>query len=127
MTSAQGTDYGWTVGTPGLFAIEVTSPAGLDAQVVVKDEAGEVVADEVAEAAGQPVTAKVLSLKPGRFTLTVKDVAGDSGFDYALAIRAEEVADAHAAKPMLEEKQPEAKTVAAAPVVKVKAKPAKKN
>lgn len=89
-----GNDYTWSVEKPGQYELEVTPPAGkkfpLDAQLVVKNAAGEVVKDEVGSGPGTPVLVK-LDAQPGSYTVTVKDVDGTEvkgGFDYKFAIRA---------------------------------------
>lgn len=92
VTSTFGNDYTWTVEKDGKFDISVTPPSGkkypLDAQIVVKNAAGEVVADHSAPAPGSKALASV-DLKAGTYTITVKDLGGDSvtgGFDYKLEI-----------------------------------------
>lgn len=94
VTSKSGNDYAWTVEKAGNYELVVTPPAGkkfpLDAQLVVKNAAGEVVKDEVGEAPGKAVSIK-LDAQPGTYTVTVKDVDGTTvkgGFDYKLAINA---------------------------------------
>ncbi|MBS1153161.1 MAG: hypothetical protein H6Q89_4859 [Myxococcaceae bacterium] len=131
LSSESGNSYTWTVEQAGPYSLEVTPPAHkkipLDPQIVVKNSDGEVVLDEVAANAGQPVVAKAADLKPGVYTVTVKDVGGDTvsgGFDYKLAIRSDAVVAevAPAAEPtrnMLEDSKPApAKKVAAAPKAK---------
>ena len=127
LTAESGNAYTWTVETAGAYAVEVTPPAHkkypLDAQVVVKDADGEVVLDEVAANAGQPVVARLANLKAGIYTVTVKDVDGDSvsgGFDYKLAIRTEALAQAPAHNMLEDSKKAPVKKVAAAPKAKSK-------
>ena len=142
VTSESGNAYTWTVEKEGPYSLEVVPPAHkkipMDPQIVVKDAAGEVILDEVAPNTGEAVIAKATNLKPGVYTVTVKDVGGDlvsGGFDYKLAIRSDAPADAVVAegapaKNMLEDSKPTpaAKKVAAAPKAKAgaKAAPAKK-
>lgn len=92
VTSKYGNDYTWTVEKDGKFDITVTPPSGkkypLDAQIIVKNAAGEVVADHSAPAPGAKAQASV-EVKAGTYTVTVKDLGGDSvkgGFDYKLEI-----------------------------------------
>ena len=94
VTAKSGNDYAWTVETAGSYELTVTPPSGkkfpLDAQLVVKNAAGEVVKDEVGSGPGTPVHVK-LDAQPGAYTITVKDVDGTTvkgGFDYKLAIAA---------------------------------------
>jgi hypothetical protein len=138
VTSESGNSYTWTVEQAGPYSLEVVPPAHkkipLDPQIVVKDVNGEVIVDEVAPMSGQPVVAKAVNLKPGVYTVTVKDVGGDivaGGFDYKLAIRSDAVveevvaANPEAEKNMLEDSKPApAKKVAAAPKAKATAKSA---
>jgi hypothetical protein len=98
VTSKSGDDYAWTVEKAGTYAVEVIPPSGkkfpLSAQVTVKSAAGEVVVDEAAPSAGEPVVATLTNLKPGAYTVTVKDADGEAvkgGFDYALEIRSDAV------------------------------------
>jgi hypothetical protein len=96
VSSQSGNSYTWTVTKAGPYALQVTPPAGkkfpLDAQIVLKNAAGEVVADEVATGAGHAVVARAAELPAGVYTVTVRDVDGTTvkgGFDYALEIRSE--------------------------------------
>ncbi len=95
-----GNDYAWTVEKAGAYELTVTPPAGkkfpLDAQLVVKNAAGEVVKDEVGSGPGTPVHVK-LDAQAGSYTVTVKDVDGTEvkgGFDYKFAIAAPAGSDA---------------------------------
>ncbi|MBL8954312.1 MAG: hypothetical protein JNK82_26275 [Myxococcaceae bacterium] len=90
LTSKYGNDYTWTVEKDGKFDVTVTPPSGkaypLDPQIIIKNAAGDVVAD-VSEYASK-ATASV-DVKAGTYTITVKDSGGDSvkgGFDYKLEI-----------------------------------------
>jgi hypothetical protein len=94
VNSKSGDDYAWTVDKAGGYAVEVIPPSGkkfpLSAQITVKGAGGEVVVDETAPGAGIPVIARIANLKPGAYTVTVKDADGETvkgGFDYALEIR----------------------------------------
>lgn len=92
VSSTYGNDYTWTVDKDGKFDISVTPPSGkkypLDAQIVVKNAAGDIIADQSAPAPGAKAVASV-DVKAGTYTVTVKDLGGDSvkgGFDYKLEI-----------------------------------------
>lgn len=92
--SGEGDTFTWTVENKGHYALQVTPPGGkkypLDAQLVVKNAMGDVVADELAESSGKTVVAE-LDLEPGVYTVEVKDAVGRNfkgGFDYAFEIRA---------------------------------------
>ncbi|MBK7862828.1 MAG: hypothetical protein IPJ65_30320 [Archangiaceae bacterium] len=92
VTSKYGNDYSWTVEKAGRFTVSVTPPAGkkypLDAQITIKDAAGEVVADVSAASVGGKAVASV-DAKPGTYKVTVKDLGGDSvkgGYDYTLEV-----------------------------------------
>jgi hypothetical protein len=94
VSSKYGNDYAWTVAKDGQFEVSVTPPSGkkyaIDPQIVIKNAAGEVVADESALGPGA-VAKAALNLKAGAYTVTVKDLRGDSvkgGYDYQLAIAA---------------------------------------
>jgi hypothetical protein len=101
--------YAWTIAKDGQYDITVTPPTGkkypLDAEVVVKDDKDQVLADKQASSRGEPVTAS-LELKAGNYTVTVKNSWADSsmtgGYDYSFEVR-----DVHA--------QAEAKVAAAEP------------
>ncbi len=106
VTAASGNAYQWTVAQAGAYSVEVVPPEHkkfpLDAQLVVKDASGEVIADQVATAPGKPVVARLTNIKPGAYTVTVKDVDGTTvkgGFDYKLEIRSDAAGAAVAGAP----------------------------
>ncbi|MCC6335870.1 MAG: hypothetical protein IT380_18005, partial [Myxococcales bacterium] len=125
------------------YELEVFAPAkkiSFDPQLVIKDAAGEVVAD-VEGGVGSNAKASV-DAKAGTYTITVKPGDGymvKGGFSYELEIRSLNAAPAAAPvaegdKPVADplaadDAQPEGQDVAAAPAAKAEqpaAKPAKK-
>lgn len=143
VSSVSGEEYTWTVTKPGQYELEVFAPAkkvSFDPQLVIKDAAGEVVAD-VEGGAGSNAKASV-DAKAGTYTITVKPGDGymvKGGFSYELEIRSLDAAPAAAPvaegdKPVADplaadDAQPEGQEVAAAPADKAEqpaAKPAKK-
>lgn len=90
VSSKSGESYAWNISAEGQYDVTVTPPKGkkypLDAEIIIKNAAGETLMDQSAPAPGESVTASAM-LKPGAYTVIVKDLGGGTvkgGWDYAL-------------------------------------------
>jgi plastocyanin len=143
VSSKSGEEYTWTVTKPGQYELEVFAPAkkvAFDPQLIVKNAAGEVVADVEGGIGGNAKA--TLEASAGTYTVIVKpgdDYMVKGGFSFDLEIRGAaaaqdgtKVADPLAADPdtlnadvAANEPTPEAVPAPKAPAKKAPAKPAK--
>jgi hypothetical protein len=91
VSSKSGETIAWTVATPGTYELEVFAPTkkiAFDPQLIVKDAAGEVVAD-VEGGIGGNAKATLTAAKAGTYEITVKPgdnymVKGGFSFDFEI-------------------------------------------
>lgn len=91
--SKSGNEYSWTVEKAGSYTVQVTPPSGkkypLFPELEVVDASGESLANVESDDMGKAATTGKLALKPGVYTVKVKDyISRDlkGGFDYSMTI-----------------------------------------